>query len=95
MTFPTAASVTNYAGILAHLGWGKTYSFKELSVAIDEYLAKSDVPSADWPAVHTNFVHTSVDHVDMLQAYYGATTKLSIADDGETPQVSFFKYPPQ
>ena len=92
MTYPTSDSAANFAGILGYLGWGTAYNFQELSAAVSAYLETSNVAVEDRGQVKGNFIHTSIDHTDFLQAYYGA--KATFGTDANGLQtVAFNQYP--
>jgi hypothetical protein len=71
--FPTDDAIKNYNGIINALGLGVKYNFNQAVVVIDTYLASpaAGVAVTDRPAVRSNFVHISIEHPDMLYAYFG------------------------
>ncbi len=95
-TYPVPLFAAHFAGILAHLGWDTEYAYKDLKKAVNDYLESTDLSESEIRLIHTNFIHTSIDHSDMMMAYYGCKTKWSRVDTERGPDiaVSFSPYTP-
>lgn len=84
---PIPEFATHFAGILAHLGWDTPYIYPDLKAKVTEYLESTGLDESEQRLLHTNFLHTSIDHSDQLMAYYGAKTKLERVETEDGPAI--------
>lgn len=96
MTLPIPEFATHFAGILAHLGWDVSYEYRDFMAEVTNYLETTELDEGERRLIHTNFVHTAIDHSDQMMAYYGAKTLVDRLDkeDGPTLVVTFSAYMP-
>lgn len=84
--FPTQQNLDFFNGVFAVIGWNKPYTHNEMIDIIDAYTADPahgiDPNDRDW--MRSNFVHISIDHADMLYAYYGVKATFNMAVNPHT-----------